>query len=100
MAGLPAPKVCVVDAGLAAVLKLLPQRLATALGKRVLRDGLGEVCELRLPLARPPQVLLFGDSRRELVRGLWFGDAFIIEHASHERTYLAAIAELFLVQLQ
>ena len=37
---------------------------------------------------------------RELVRGLWFGDAFIIEHASHERTYLAAIAELFLEQLQ
>ena len=29
-----------------------------------------------------------------MVRGLWFGDAFIIEHASHERTYLAAIAEL------
>ena len=41
----------------------------------------------------------------ELVRGLWCGDAFIIEHASHERTYLAqvllaAIAELFLEQLQ
>ncbi|CAE8611446.1 unnamed protein product [Polarella glacialis] len=54
-------EVVMVDASTAAVLEVLPRRIALALGERLSKLGTSaDLQELRLPLDRPPQLLLLG----------------------------------------